>query len=286
MGSIDFSEQKLLSIITNWENKTNNIVLLFLLKLIKTIFFAIKNFKEDNCQKSASALTYYTLLSIVPVLAMFFGIAKGFGFDKTLEDELSKRFADQQQLLEQLLTFTHSMLNNAKGGLIAGLGLIVLFWSVMKLLGKIEESFNEVWSVRKERNLWKKFSEYLAIMLVSPILIIMSSSLNVFLSTQVENIVNKIGILGVLSPAIFFSLKLVPYVIVWILFSIIYILMPNTKVSFSGGIFAGIIAGSIFQITQSGYIILQYNIASYNAIYGSFAALPLLLIWLQLSWLY
>ena len=121
--------------------------------------------------------------------------------------------------------------------------------------------------------------------ILSPVLVILASSVTVYIKTQVTTIVTNISLLGGVSPLIYFFLKLLPFIIIWMLFSLIYLLMPNTKVRFSSGLIAGFIAGALYQILQHGYINFQFLIAKYNAIYGSFAALPLFLIWLHLSWM-
>jgi membrane protein len=122
-------------------------------------------------------------------------------------------------------------------------------------------------------------------MLVTPVLILMSGSITVFITTRVTQITETGTLLGMFSPFIFFMLKLIPYCLIWIAFTLIYMIMPNTKVHLRSALLAGIVAGTIFQIAQWGYISFQVGAARYNAIYGSFAALPLFLIWLQLSWL-
>ena len=169
--------------------------------------------------------------------------------------------------------------------MIAGIGLIVLFWAVIKVLGQIEDSFNDIWGIKEQRTIGRMFSDYLSLMLICPVLIILSSSVTVFVTTQVNLIMEKFSILGVFSPLVFFCLKLLPYCLLWGLFTFCYIFMPNTKVRFSSGLLAGIIAGTIFQVVQWGYITFQIGVVKYNAIYGSFAVLPLFLVWLQLSWL-
>ena len=156
---------------------------------------------------------------------------------------------------------------------------------MINLLSQIERSFNGIWAVKYPRNYGRKFSDYLSIMLISPILFILSSSATVFITTQITVITQKVALIGMFSPIIFFMLKFIPYGLIWILFIFIYILMPNTKVNFSSGLIAGVIAGTIYQIAQWAYITFQVGMARYNAIYGSFAALPLFLIWIQLSWL-
>lgn len=257
----------------------------FLIRQLRIIILAFRGFDEDKLTMRASALTFYTLLSIVPVVAMLFGIAKGFGFERMLQRELVEKFPGQEAVLRQVLDFAQSLLEVTKGGVIAGIGLVLLFWSVIRVLGHIEGSLNSIWEIKEDRNWGRKFADYLTIILISPLLILMSSSVTVFITTQVTQITHQVKLLGIISPLIFFSLKLIPYVLVWVLFSVVYILMPNTKVSFRAGILAGLVAGTIYQIAQLVYIGFQVGVSRYNAIYGSFAALPLFLMWVQISWL-
>jgi len=256
----------------------------FLIKQLRIIILAIRGFDEDRCLLRASSLTFYTLLSIVPVAAMFFGIAKGFGFEKRLETQLYERFPGQEEILSQVIGFSNSLLEQTRGGLIAGIGLLVLFWSVLKVLGHIEMALNHIWEIKKPRSWGRKFSDYLSIMLISPILILMSGSATVFITTQVTQIAGKIELLGYLSPLITLLLRFTPYVLIWVLFTILYIIMPNTKVNFKAGLLGGVVAGTLYQIAQGVYISFQIGAAKYNAIYGSFAALPLFLMWVQISW--
>jgi membrane protein len=256
----------------------------FLIKQLRIIILAIRGYDEDKCFFRASSLTFYTLLSIVPVAAMFFGIAKGFGFEKILEKRIYENFPGQQEVLSQVLNFSNSLLQETRGGLIAGIGLAVLFWSVLKVLNHIERSFNDIWEIKVGRSWGRKFGDYLSIMLISPIFIIMSGSLTVFITTQVEQITQRIALLGMFSPAISFLLKFIPYALIWALFTFLYIVMPNTKVNFKAGLLGGVVAGTIYQIAQWVYISFQVGAARYNAIYGSFAALPLFLMWVQISW--
>ena len=257
----------------------------FFLKQLRIIILAVRGFDEDRCQLRASALTYYSLLSIVPVVAILFGIAKGFGFQEVLEKELLDKFSEHQAVLVQVMEFAKSLLETTQGGLIAGIGLAVLFWTVIKVLGSIERAFNNVWGVKSPRPWSRKFTDYLSVLLIAPILFILSSSLMVFITSQVTFITEKFALLGFFSSFILFLLELLPYCIVWVLFTFIYIFMPNTKVRFTSGLVGGIVAGSVYQLVQWGYIAFQVGVAKYNAIYGSFAALPLFLMWLQLSWL-
>ena len=257
----------------------------FLIKQLRTIILSLRGFGEDKCILRASALTFYSLLSIIPMAAMAFGIAKGFGFEKILEQQLLEKFPGQEEIIAQVINFAHSLLEKTKGGLIAGIGIAILFWTVIKVLGNIEKSFNDIWGIKKSRSFGRKFSDYLSIMLICPVLLIMSSSITVVIAGQIRLITQNFVFLGALSPVIFLILKLLPCCVIWIVFSFIYIFIPNTRVNFKSGILAGIIAGTIYQIAQWAYINFQIVAAKYGAVYGSFAALPLFLVWLQISWL-
>jgi membrane protein len=257
----------------------------FLLKQVRIIFLALKGFDENKCALRASALTFYSLLSVVPFAALALGIAKGFGVQKLLEGELMSGMKEQKEIFSYIITFANSALENAQGGLIAGVGVAVLIFLIVELLGNIENSFNEIWGVREQRRLGRRLSNYLSVLFVAPILFIMSSSVTVFLSTRIAEIAGGMGALDLLSPLVMHALKVLPYCVVWFLFIFIYIFMPNTKVNWSSGILGGIVAGTIFQVLQWGYIAFQIKVASYGFIYGSFAVLPLFMVWLQVSWL-
>ena len=255
------------------------------IRSLRILLLALRGFREDACMLRASSLTFFTLLSIVPVVAMAFGIAKGFGFHDMLERQLYQNFPGQEDVVSKVVIFADSLLETTRGGVIAGFGLVILFWAVFKVLGNIEHSFNQIWQVKRERTLARKLSDYLAIMLLSPILVILQSSATVFVTTKITHVTQKIALLGHFSPLIHFSYNLIPYFLVWILFTLIYLVMPNTRVRFRSALVAGFIAGTGYQILQGLYFSFQIGFARYNAIYGSFAALPLLLVWLQLSWL-
>ncbi|MCK4390369.1 MAG: YihY/virulence factor BrkB family protein [Desulfobacterales bacterium] len=252
---------------------------------LRIITLSLRGFHEDKCLFRASALTFYSLLSIVPILAMAFALAKGFGFENALERQLFERFQGQEEVIAQVMKFARTLLENARGGVMAGAGILLLFWAIIRVLGNIEDSFNHIWEIKKPRGFARKVSDYLSAMLICPLLLIVSSAVTVAITSQVKLVVEKITLLGPISPAIFFILTLLPYCMIWVLFTFIYMFMPNGKVSFRSGMLAGIFAGTLYQIFQLVYLSFQIGVAKYNAIYGSFAALPLFLLWLQLSWM-
>ena len=252
---------------------------------IRILVVALRGLAEDQIQLRASALTFNSLLSVVPLAAVIFGIAKGFGLDKALERYLVDDLQMHGEVVTRIINFSRTLLDTTKGGLIAGIGVILLFWTIIRVLANIESSFNDIWGIRKARALVRKISDYLSFMLVCPFLFVMSSTVTVVLASQFKLAAQKIWLLGALSPAFFLVLKLTPLLLLWLMFTFIYIFMPNTKVTVKSGALAGVITAVLFQFFQVLYINSQIWITKYNAIYGSFAALPLFLVWLQMSWL-
>ncbi len=256
----------------------------FLIKYLRIIIIAAKEFVYDKCPLRASALTYYSLLSIVPVAAVAFAIAKGFRLQEHLEAQIMEKFSGQEAMMTQIIEFSRNMLKNTRGGIIAGVGAVVLLWAVINVLSQIEDTFNDISGVTKSRSFGRKFSDYISLILIGPLLLIMSSSAMVLIATNLSQITQKIALVGVFSPLVALIVNILPYSFIWILFTFIYIFMPNQKVPFSSGLIAGIVAGTIYVLVQKLYIFFQIGVAKYNTIYGSFAALPLFLLWLQLSW--
>jgi membrane protein len=257
-------------------------------KVLRIILLASRRFVTDHCQKTASVLTYYSLLNIVPVVAVAFAIAKGFGLEKLIEKQIMQMAEEanwQADVTNQILTFSHNLLDQAKGGLIAGVGIILLLWTVISILGKIEASLNGIWEIKKPRTLIRKFSDYMAMMVIGPVFLAVAGSATILVASQVTVILTKLSFLGVFSKVILLLLNLLPYVSIWVLLTTLYLMMPNSRIPLRSAILGGITAGTIAQIVQWAYIKFQIGVASQGAIYGSFAALPLFLAWLQLSWM-
>ena len=248
-----------------------------LYNLLKSCILAVRNIKGAQLNIRAGALTYSTLLSIVPVLAVLFAIARGFGFQNIVQSELFRYFAGQEELLQQAMSFIDQSLEYARGGIFLGIGLILLLYTVFSLFSKIESNFNDIWQIKRNRPYMRQFTDYLTLMLIAPVFLICNAGFSILLGTAA-------GKAHVLSWAIAPVASAIPYLITIGLFVFIYMYVPNTKVRFSSALFAGICAGILFQVFQTLYVSGQIWISKYNAIYGSFAALPLLLLWLQLSW--
>ncbi|MDD5631118.1 MAG: YihY/virulence factor BrkB family protein [Methylococcales bacterium] len=256
-----------------------------LIKSLKIVILAVQGFSRDLCPLRASALTLYSILSIVPVIAMLFGIAKGFGFETMLEKRLLEQAPDQDAMVLQLISFAQNLLESTKGGVVAGIGIVVLFWTIINVIGNIEESFNFIWKIAKGRSLSRKFSDYLSLMLLAPVLLIASSSITVFLDTKINWLIKVIELPEFGTWLVIRALGLSPLVLMIALFTFTFIFMPNHKISYRAGIMAGIVTGILYDMLQAAYLSLQIGVSSYNAIYGSFAALPLFVVWLQMGWM-
>ena len=270
-----------------WAIPENNLTMLQRLGIsaLKILLLSVQGFRRDLCQLRASSLTLFTLLSIVPVIALLFGIAKGFGFEKKLEQQLLEKASDQDTMMLQLIEFSENMLSNTQGGVVAGIGIVVLFWTVIKVIGNIEESFNHIWKIKKNRVWTRKLTDYLSLMMFAPVLLIMSSSITIFVQTQITWLVEVIHLPVFGTKIVLYVMGYSPLVIMSLLFTFIFVFMPNQKINIKAGFIAGVMTGILYQLVQWAYLTLQIGVSSYNAIYGSFAALPLFIIWLQLGWI-
>lgn len=257
---------------------------LYLIRKLRIIISVFEDFKNDKCQLRAAALTFYTILSIVPALAIGYYVAKGFGYEKTMENSIINFFPLISELLTKAFEITKGVVYNTKKDLVAIIGIIILFWSVMRVLSSVESSFNDIWRVKKHRTLVRKFTDYFTIMIITPIFIISSKILNDTVKEVLLNFASKTGSKSLIKMIMFLSLKFAPFLVICLLFSIIYIIMPNTKVKLKTGLVSGLVAGFLYQILQIFYIKFQFGLSRYNEIYGSLAFLPIFLIWIRLSW--
>ena len=251
--------------------------------LLKKLILSLREFFEDNLMVKASALTYNTLLAIVPILALIIAIGKGFGVQSSIEKFVGDLFATNQELLPYIMNFVGNYLDQAHGGLFVGIGIAVLLWSVMSMFRQIENNFNDVWNVQKSRSIIRQFTTYLSLMMLVPVLIVLATSLSSMIDPYIEYMTQKTEN-AFLSVVYKMLITLLPFFVYWLLFTFVFIIIPNTKVKFIHALFAGVVTGTLFQIFQYLYINGQINLTKYNAVYGSFAFLPLLLFWLQISW--
>ena len=228
----------------------------------------------------ASALTYSTLLAIVPMLAVVFAIARGFGYNKYIEMWFRELLSSQPQVADAIVSFVNSYLIHTKSGIFLGVGLIFMLYTVLMLVNNVEETFNQIWQVNNSRPILRSFANYLAMFFLFPIIIVISTGLSIFM----ETVADRMDDIVILEPIVHKLFSFFPFMLMSLLFIFLYVYMPNTKVRFSCAIIPGILAGIAMHLLQIAYIHSQIWVTGYNAIYGSFAALPLFMLWVQISW--
>lgn len=248
--------------------------------VIKTILLCFERSSLTKLSTRASALTLRSMFSIVPIFAVLFAVARGFGLSAVLEDQMRITMEAQKETLNYLFSFANSYLSNAQNGLFIGVGVIVLLWTVIALMNNIELAFNDIWRVKKQRSVYRKLTDYLFMFMLIPLLLLVSGTTAVFTSSFTESTDG----FAFLAPILRTLIKISPYLISWLAFTILYLFMPNTKVKFKYALLAGIVAGTANQAFQFIYINGQTALSAYNNIYGSFAAIPLFLLWMQTSW--
>lgn len=259
-----------------WQSTKNTVWI----KTVKTLNLTVTSFFDRDLQTRAASLTFDTLLALVPALALLFAIGRGFGLQDLLSYQLFSYFPAQKEAIQTALKFVDSYLNESTQGVFVGVGIVVLLYTLIALLSSIEESFNYIWGIKKDRSIYQKFTDYIAICLLIPILMILSAGVSVFLSTAFQTDAH----IPFLTPLINWLLDLFPLILLWLAFSLTFLLIPNTKVNFRYAAISGVVSAIGFQILELLFLNGQIYVTKYNAIYGSFAFLPLLLVWLQFSW--
>lgn len=241
----------------------------------KLLFYTVQGLSSHGTMVRSAALTFYTLMSLVPVVALVFAVVKGFGLAEGLEQNLYEVLPQSPEVIDYVVGFAQKALARTQGGWVALVGVLTLFWAVIKVFGSIEDAFNNIWEVRSTRSAARKYGDYIAVVVVAPILWVISSSMGNYAA-------EILGVAG--SPALEVLSRAGSLVVAWVMFTFIYVVLPSTKVRFTAALTACVVAGTAFVLFQWGYVYLQRWMTSYNAIYGSFAALPLFLLWMQISW--
>ena len=252
----------------------------WLLRVAKVILIAVGDFIDSRIMRKAAALSFSSLLAIVPLLAIVFAIANGLGFSKNIEDWLRDFLSNQPPLVsDYLIDFVKSYLLNVKSGVILGAGVLVMLYSSVMLISGIECTFNDLWHTKASRSWMSTIVNFVAAIVLFPILVIITSGLSLYFSSLSSHLGE------IAAPVVRFLLRFVPFVVWTAVFIIIYKVLPFTHVKWRSVIGPGIVAGTTMLLLQRFFIIFQMRATSYGAIYGSFAALPLFMLWLPFSWI-
>ncbi len=256
----------------------------FWIRQRRIIYLLFKGIKRDNIYIKASALTFFSILSVIPLVALAFGIAKGFGLSDELRAQIIMQFHNQEQVMNWILDFANNTLEQTSGGWLAGIGVAFLFYSVGQLLSYVESTFNSIWRVEETRVWYRQVTDYLAVIILVPALFIASSSVTVLATTKLTDILSQSDMLEVFKPVVSLLVKLIPFILLCTLSTAAFLAMPNTRVKLRSALFAGLIAGIALQVLQIVYVESQMGITRLGTLYGSFAAVPLLMVWIQMSW--
>jgi membrane protein len=247
--------------------------------ILQFIYSISTNFITHQGPLRAAALTYTTVLSLVPFLAIAFSVLKGLGAQNALEPLLQQIAGDYGDTVSRIVAYV----NNTNVKSIGAIGLVMLVFTVISLMGSIDEAFNAVWGVRETRSVQRRFSDYLSVVTVGPILLLAATSMTSSLQSQwmLQWLIQN----TYLGDAILLLFRLLPYLSVWVAMIFLYIFIPNAKVRFASAVTGGVVAGTAWQLAQWGYFHFQVGVANYNAIYGTLAAVPVFLVWIFTSWL-
>ncbi|MCR4920839.1 MAG: YihY/virulence factor BrkB family protein [Bacteroidaceae bacterium] len=250
------------------------------LHVLKRVIITIECIRKNNIMSYGSALTYSTMLAAVPVLAIIFGIGRGFGFAPYIEERIRESLQVSPELTDKVIEFVNSYLEHTQGGVVIGVGLIVLMYTLVSLTSNVETAFNTIWYVRSSRNLYRSIIDYMSIFFLLPFVIVITSGVNLFLLTFKGLFPDY----QFVNDTVEFFVHFTPILLACLTFVLLYKFIPNTEVKWRSALWPGIVAGLIFMIVQYLYFHYQIKLSSYNAIYGSFAAIPLFMLWLHISW--
>jgi len=249
--------------------------------ITKTISLSVRSFLDTDFQSRACAMAFRTVLAIVPALALLFAMGRGFGVQDVLEQELLGLFPGSSANIADSFSFVDSYLSQTSEGYFVGIGIVFLLWTLISLVSNVERSFNAVWGIKTGRSVWRKLTDYTAMLLILPVLMIFASGLTIFVTNTIQSVFQ----FSFMTPVIAAMLKVASWVFTWLFFAAVYVLIPNTKVRFKNAFIAGVFAGTCFLILQWAFVSGQIYVTRYNAIYGSFAFVPLLFIWLHFTWI-
>jgi len=256
----------------------------FWIRQRRIIYLLYKGIKRENIYIKASALTFFTILSVIPMVALAFGIAKGFGLSDELRAQIIMQFHNQEQVMNWILDFANKTLEQTSGGWLAGIGVAFLFSTVGQLLRYVENTFNSIWKVDETRVWYRQVTDYLAVIILVPALFVASSSATVLATTRLNDMLSQSDMLEGLKPVVSFLVQLIPFILLCTLSTAAFLAMPNTRVKFRSALVAGLAAGIALQILQIVYVETQMGLTRLGTLYGSFAAIPLLMVWVQMSW--
>lgn len=253
------------------------------IKLFRIFQAVIRDLSGGLLTLRAMGLVYTTLLSLVPLLAVGFSVLKGFGVHNQIEPILQRALMPLGEKGAEITAYIIIFVDNIKVGILGAVGIALLFYTVVSLIQKIESALNYTWRITEYRSLAQRISDYLSIIMVGPVLVF--AALGITATITNSNIVTSISSIEPFGVLISITGKLLPYLLIIVAFTFIYVLIPNTKVKFISALTGATIAGILWQTAGVLFASFVASSTNYTAVYSSFAILILFMIWLYLSWL-
>ncbi|NOY70283.1 MAG: YihY family inner membrane protein [Deltaproteobacteria bacterium] len=253
---------------------------MLMLYAIRIILITVKGLNNKMLMLRASALAYSTILAVVPLLAIGFSMMKGLGFESRIEHILLKYLtAEQEGLSQRILGY----IANTDFKALGAFGTAILIYAVIMMLGNVEKTFNDLWGVTRARRFVRKVSDYISVLLLGPILMVVASAMIASLSSN--TVVVALSRYPVFKNFFVLFHTVLPHAVLWIAFTAMYMMMPNTRVKFLPAFIAGMLCGSLWEVAFRAYTYFNIGVTNYNKIYGTFAALPIFIIWIYISWI-
>ncbi len=275
-----FLTSQLWSIDTSALNRTRS----FFINLVRLIYVTVREFMKNELTLRAMSLVYTTLLSLVPLLAFSISLLKAFGVvDNKLEPFLISFLHPLGPKGAEISSTILEFIGRINFGVLGVIGLLLLIYTSVSVINKIEDSLNIIWKVKKGRSLARRFSDYITILLVGPVLMVVA--IGSMATLESNTIVNSILSIEPVGTIVLIIGQILPFIVVLLVFSFIYVLIPNTKVNIKSALFGGAIAGIAWHVTSWGFTLSVASSTKYAAIYSSLALLIIFMIWLYLNWL-
>jgi membrane protein len=255
----------------------------WLTKALRMLYVVIRDLLEGQLTLRAMSLVYTTLLALVPLLAVSFSVLKGFGVHNQIEPLLLNFLKPMGERGVEVTSRIIGFVDSVNSGVLGSVGLGLLIYTVISLIQKIERACNDTWQVSRSRPLSQKFSDYLSVILIGPVLVF--SALGITASVMSAAVVQKMVAIKVFGSLLELATTLVPYLLMVAAFTLVYIFVPNTRVRFPSALTGGLVAGVLWETSGWGFASFVVKSAKYTAIYSGFAIIIMFMIWLYLSWL-
>ena len=246
--------------------------------IIRTIVLVARGVTSKNLNDKAKALTYSLIFAIVPILAMIVAIAQGFGVADIIENQLNKSFLGETNLVPTIMEMVQRYLDTAQGGVFIGIGILILLWAIYSFFQSVETAFNKIWNVHKSRSILRQVTTYVTIVVLIPVIVVCSAGITIFLNTTIESTMHVEALHHFFHTS---GVKFLQFAMCWLLFTVMYVGIPNTKVRFLSALIPGVIMGTLFQLLQMLSVYLIAMLSRTSIVYGAFATIPILMTWLQ-----